>query len=69
MSPTVDRVNQLDDLRELIAAGEDISMAVAYLTRSGLDLIRSSLQSAVHSGKPVKLLIDLERGITVPTRH
>ena len=58
--------NQLEDLRELLTLGGDVSIAVAYLTKSGLDQIEKQLQGAIEKGRPVKMVIDLHCGITEP---
>ena len=56
--------NQLEDLRELLKCGGDVSIAVAYLTRRGLDQIRKPLLNALNNGRRVRLVVDLNSGIT-----
>ena len=65
----VRRVNQLKDIQDLILAdgvGGDVSIAIAYLTRAGLSPIKEHLQQALANGRSIRLLIDLNSGITEP---
>ena len=64
---TVKRVNQLKDLQDLIASGGDMSIAVAYLTKSGLRPVKADLELALRNGKNIRLLIDLNSGTTEPS--
>lgn len=57
---------QLDDLRELLTSGGDVSIAVAYLTRSGFEQIEPPLMDALAKGHKVRLVVDLYSGITEP---
>ena len=58
--------DQLKDLKKLLKSGGDVSIAVAYVTRSGLQQIRKALDHAIDSGRSVRLVIDLHTGITEP---
>ena len=60
----VKTANQLEDLKELLTSGGDVSIAVAYLTRSGLEEIKEPLLEAVSKGKKVRVVADLNSGIT-----
>ena len=57
--------NQLDDLRELLTWGGNVSIAVAYLRCSGLNLIRDEFQTALAKGR-VRVLVSLDGRITEP---
>ena len=58
--------NHLKDLEQLLVSGGDISIAVAYLTRSGLEEIERELFKAVDKGHHVRMVVDLSSGITEP---
>ncbi len=57
--------NQLGDLRDLLTLGGDVSIAVAYVTNGGLDLVREQLLKALRNNAAVKILFGLE-GVTSP---
>ena len=57
--------NQLEDLRQLLSSGGDISIAVAYVTLGGLNLIEDYLKKALSKGK-VRMLVALDGRITDP---
>lgn len=57
--------NQLEDLRALLTSGGNVSIAVAYVRRSGLNLIRDELKSALSKGE-TRMLIFLDGRITEP---
>lgn len=56
---------QLDDLKELLTSGGDVSIAVAYVSKKGLELIRKELRDALSNSK-VRVLIALDGRITEP---
>ncbi len=61
--------NQLEDLKELLKSGGEISIAVAYVTKPGLGLIKDELEAAIEKGKEkekVRLLIALDGRTTTP---
>lgn len=62
----VKQVDYSRDINTIIAGGESLSFAVAYITRSGLDLIRSSLEARLETGVQVRILIDISSGSTDP---
>ena len=56
---------QLDDLKELLTSGGDVSIAVAYVRQSALTKIEPELRQASSEGK-VRFLIALDGRITEP---
>ena len=62
----IETANQLEHLRDLLRSGGDISIAVAYLTRSGLEQIRKELSETMSKGHEVRMVVDLSSGITEP---
>ena len=64
---TLRRANPADDLPHLVAAGRDLSFAVAYVTQAGLGTIRDELQQLLEQGHEVRLVLDLATGSTDPS--
>lgn len=56
---------QLDDLKELLTLGGDVSIAVAYVTLEGLNLIKKELAGVLSRGN-VRILIALDGKVTDP---
>ena len=63
----IKRVSQLKDVQDLIVSGGDVSIAVAYLTRTGLSPIKNHLLTALNNGRKVRFLIDLNSAVTEPS--
>ena len=57
--------NQLRDLRELLTLGGEVSIAVAYLRCSGLNLIRDEFKTALIKGR-ARVLVSLDGRVTEP---
>ena len=58
--------NQLDDLRNLLKIDGNISIAVAYVSADALKFINPYLEEALNKGQRVRLLLDLDSGVTQP---
>ena len=58
--------NQLDDLKNLLTIDGNICIAVAYVSADALKLINPSLEEALNKGQRVRLLLDLDSGVTQP---
>jgi HKD family nuclease len=63
----VEQVDYSTDISAIVVGGDSLSFAVAYVTKSGLDLIRAPLQMRLETGTEVRILIDLSVGNTDPT--
>ena len=57
----------LDDVRHLLEAPGDVSIAVAFVTRAGVSEIRMQLVSKLDSGCLVRMLVDLQDAATDPS--
>ena len=58
--------DKLTKIKAVLGLGGAIDVAVAYLTRSGLDEIRKDLKQALSQNLRVRMVIDLHSGITEP---
>ena len=61
----VKTANQLKDLKELLTSGGDISVAVAYATQEGLELIEHELRIGMARGQ-VRIMVSLDGRTTQP---
>ena len=61
----VKTANQLKDLKELLTSGGDISVAVAYVTQEGLELIENELRIGMARGR-VRMMLSLDGRTTQP---
>ena len=57
----------LQDVRSILDTPGDVSIAVAFVTESGIDEIRSQLVSKLDSGALVRILVDLQDAATDPS--
>ena len=57
--------DQLKDLKELLTSGGNISVAVAYVTQEGLELIEHELMIGMGRGQ-VRIMISLDGRTTQP---
>ena len=61
--------DQLKDLKELLTSGGDVSIAVAYVRKSGLNLIKQEMNAALDSlkeGESFRFLLYLDGIVTDP---
>jgi len=63
----VEQVDYSSDISAIVAGGDSLSFAVAYVTKSGLDLIKAPLEMRLKNGTQVRILIDLRVGNTDPS--
>ena len=56
----------MDDLRDLLTLGGDVSIAVAYVTRNGFGEIESLVMDSLGKKHNIRLVVDLYSGITEP---
>ena len=55
------------DISNIIEQRGRLDFAVAFITESGLSLVRDILEGKLESGSPIRLLVDLKEGATDPT--
>ncbi len=55
------------DIPDLVGAGRDLSIAVAYISRQGLSAIKDELTVLLRLGRRVRILLDLQSGNTDPS--
>lgn len=67
MALLVRTANPLDDVRRILERPGDVSIAVAFVTSSGVDEIRPQLVSKLDSGNLVRVLMDLRDAATDPS--
>ena len=58
--------NPKEDLRKLVSLKRNMSIAVAYVTPSGLSLIKNGLEQAIKNGNQVRFLLALDGSGTHP---
>ena len=58
--------NQLKDLKELLTSGGDVSIAVAYVSNAGLDLIEQEMVEALNRRQRIRFLLHLDGKVTSP---
>ena len=63
----ISTANYAADVPGIFEAAGDIDVAVAFVSKPGLDLIRPALLEKMGAGDRLRLLIDLEAGATDPT--
>lgn len=63
----VAQANYSKDIGAIVAGGDSLSFAVAYVTKSGLDQIKAGLERRLKDSVQLRLLIDLSAGNTDPT--
>ena len=67
MSSKANTAEFLSDLRNILTSPGDVRIAVAFVTKAGLDEIRAQLLQKLESGGSVRILIDLKEGTTDPS--
>lgn len=67
MALLVRTANPLDDARRILERPGDVSIAVAFVTSSGVDEIRPQLVAKLDSGSLVRVLMDLRDAATDPS--
>ena len=63
---TVRTANPIEDLPKLVGSQRSLSLAVAYVTPSGMECIKSGLESARQSRRSVRFLLALDGSTTHP---
>lgn len=66
MMVEVRTANQLEDLKELLTSGGDVSIAVAYVSESGLELIEPDLEVMLSKGQGIRFILHLDGQVTSP---
>ena len=59
--------SQLDDLRELLASGGDVSIAVGYVDSYGLKIIEDNLETPSGTEQKLRILVNLKEDALIPT--
>lgn len=60
----ISMVHFATDVPGIFTAEGNVDVAVAFVSELGLDLVRPTLQQKLESGRRVRLLLDLEEGVT-----
>ena len=64
---TIRSVDYGADIPGLLSLGGDVSIAVAYVSKEGLDAVTSQIETLLRDGRQVRFLIDLQSGNTDPS--
>ncbi len=55
------------DIPALLSSDSDVSIAVAYVSKEGLDIVMPQIETLLRDGRQIRFLIDLQSGNTDPS--